>query len=112
MSVIEDLERILADEQTRLLTGDYSGLADLADRKTMLAERLEHAAPTLDVGACKRLADKAAHNETLLRSAQRGIQAAMTQLDQFTNGEHQSTYSKGGQRRALSPNPSSIIQKL
>lgn len=112
MNVIKDLERILADEQTCLLTGDYLGLSDLADRKSLLADRLREAALTLDAGACNRLADKAAHNEALLRSAQRGIQAAMMQLDQFTNGEHQSTYSKGGQRSPLSRNPSSIVQKL
>lgn len=109
--MIRELEYVLSEEQNCLLTGDYGGLANLAERKTLLAERLEADSASLDADDCRRVADQAAHNEALLRSAQRGIQAAITQIGQFKSGEHQSTYSAGGQRRPLSRNPS-VVQKL
>ena len=112
MTVIDELESVLADEQTCLLQGDYSSLSKLAHRKAALAERLKAASGGLDKDDCRRVADKAAHNEALLRSAQRGIQAAITQLGQIAGGEHQSTYSCKGERRTLSRSPSSVIQKL
>lgn len=112
MNLVTELEEILADEQRCLLSGAYDDLAGLAERKTALAARLSAKRGDLGEDACRRLKNKAAHNEALLRAAQRGIQAAIAQLRQFTSGEHQSTYSRDGMRRPLSRSPSALTQKL
>ncbi len=112
MNVIRELENVLAEEQHCLLNGNYADLLEIATRKSSLADHLKSISGTLDRDDCRRVVDKAAYNEALLRSAQRGIQAAITQLGQIASGEHQSTYSRGGKRSPLSRTPSSLIQKL
>ena len=102
MNVLVELETVLAEEQTILLAGDYAKLEALAERKTVLAEQLAENAPELPVEAVKKLARQATHNEALLASARRGIQAAISQLKEYTSGEHQSTYTAQGERAPLS----------
>ena len=111
MSVIGALEEVLDEEQRILMSGDFAKLERLAAIKTELAEQL--AATSLDVPAeaYSALVERAAHNEQLLSSARRGIQAAIAQLKQFADGEHQSTYSKEGQRRPLARRVS-VTQKF
>ena len=111
MSVVAELESVLAEEQKILLTGHYSKLAVLADRKAKLAEMLSLEELDFPEEVYKSLVARAAHNEALLASARRGIQAAISQLKEFSNGEHQSTYSKEGLRQPLA-RPVSVVQKL
>ena len=111
MTIVAELERILEKEQRLLLTGDYGQLAQLAEEKNDLAERLADGLQDLSVETVEKLAEQAGHNEALLKSARRGMQAAMTQLKQFSEGEHQSTYSAEGRREPLS-RPVSVTQKL
>ena len=40
MNVVEELENVLAEEQELLLTGEYTGLQALLERKSKLAETL------------------------------------------------------------------------
>ncbi len=110
MNVVEELENVLAEEQRMLLTGEYTGLQALLERKSKLAETLAAGKPELTQDEYQRLAANARHNETLLNSAQRGIQAALSQLKEIKSGEHQSTYTSTGERTPLS-RPASIIQK-
>lgn len=110
MSVLADLETLLAEEQQILLSGDYGRLESLAEKKSALAEKLSDRAPEIQKEAVEKLAAQAAYNETLLSSARRGIQAAISQLKEYSSGEHQSTYSKEGQRQPMS-RPVSMTQK-
>ena len=111
MSVIGALEEVLAEEQRILLTGDYAKLEGLATVKTKLAEQLSSTPVDTGADAYAALVKQAAHNERLLSSARRGIQAAIAQLKQFTDGEHQSTYSREGQRQPLARKVS-VTQKF
>ncbi|NNE78671.1 MAG: hypothetical protein HKN18_00225 [Silicimonas sp.] len=111
MTLIHELEDVLAEEQNLLLTGRYDQLPDLAERKARLAHALAQNAAKLPTKSVAKIAAQASHNEALLASARRGIQAALTEVKQITQGEHQSTYSKEGMRKPLS-RPVSITQKL
>ena len=112
MSIVNELEKILAEEQELLLSGELGALEKLVNRKTKLAEQLAVNKPDLPKEIYEGLARKAAHNEALLGSARRGLQAAMAQLKQLSEGEAQKTYSKEGQRTTLSRKPASITQKF
>ncbi len=109
MNIVSELESVLAEEQELLLTGNYAKLEEGAARKAELAEELA-AAPELPQMDYTDIITKSAHNEALLNSARRGIQAAISQLREYSSGEHQSTYSKEGQRQPLSRQVS-VIQK-
>lgn len=109
MNIVAELESLLSEEQELLLTGNYSRLEALAVRKSELAERLA-ATPDLPEADYQDIKSRAAHNEALLNSARRGIQAAISQLREYASGEHQSTYSREGQRQPLS-RPVSVTQK-
>ena len=110
MNVLTELESVLAEEQELLLTGNFGQLEALAEKKTELAEALSMDAPDLPEEAYEGLLNQAAHNEALLSSARRGIQAAISQLREYSSGGHQSTYSKEGQRQPLAK-PTSVVQK-
>ena len=110
MNVVEELESVLAEEQRVLLTGDYGQLSDLLNRKAALADRLASGSPEMGTEAYEKLSAQATHNEALLHSAQRGIQAALSQLKAISSGEHQSTYTRAGERKPLS-RPVSVTQK-
>ena len=109
MNIMAELEHVLVEEQELLLSGDYSRLEALAARKSVLADELA-TATDLPEADYKDIITMSRHNEALLQSAQRGIQAAISQLREYSSGEHQSTYSKEGQRRPLS-RPVSVTQK-
>lgn len=112
MNIVQELEDVLAEEQKHLLSGDFAALEELVDRKAELTEKLAKKKPDLPKDVYERLADHAAHNEALLGSARRGLQAAMALLRQMSDGETQQTYSREGTRRPLSRSPASVTQKL
>lgn len=110
MNVLVELENVLAEEQKILLEGDYTKLEDLAQKKSGLAEQLAQGSTEFSKDDVEKLALQATHNEALLASARRGIQAAMSQLKEYSSGEHQSTYSAEGHRAPLSK-PVSMARK-
>jgi flagellar biosynthesis/type III secretory pathway chaperone len=110
MNIIEELENVLADECTALLSGDYDQLEPLLERKSKLEARLLENAPDLSEDVCVRLSKRAAHNEMLLNSARRGIQAAMSQIKEISTGKSHSTYTSDGERAPLA-RPVSVTQK-
>ena len=112
MNIVKELEKVLAEEQSLLLSGEISSLEKLIERKTKLAEQLALDKPDFPKDVYDGLARKAAHNEALLSSTRRGLQAAMAQLKLLSDGEAQKTYSKEGQRRTLSRKPASVTQKI
>ena len=112
MSIVSELEKILEDEQRHLLTGNFDGLQSLVEKKTRLATRLAKKKPELSGEIYQELSRKAAQNEALLDAARRGLQSAMSQLKQLSDGESQKTYSKEGFRTSLSRKPNSLIQKI
>lgn len=111
MTIIEELEAVLEAEQKFLLEGDFAGLKALTERKTKLAERLAKDRPDVPESVYRQLAEKAGHNEALLNSARRGLQAAMAQIRQAAQSAEQTTYSKSRERRPLSRRPGSVTQK-
>jgi len=112
MSVVADLETLLELERTLLLKGDYEALHALIEKKVALESRLSSKKPDLPAEDYARLSKMAKHNEALLSSAQHGLQSAIAQIRQLTDGESQKTYSKDGQRRSLSRKPVSVAQKV
>lgn len=111
MKVIRELEKILDEEQACLLSGDFVALETLITRKTKLAEQLAEIESEIPRETADVLSMKAKHNEELLGSARRGLQAALAQLKQLSDGEAQKTYSKEGQRQSLSRKTASVTQK-
>lgn len=111
MKLLDEIEDVLRREQELLLSGNYTALEALIDRKTRLAERLKDSRETEPADAYETLARRASENEALLGAAQRGLKAALSQLRQLAADEKQTTYSKEGERIPLSHGRSSIIQK-
>jgi flagellar biosynthesis/type III secretory pathway chaperone len=112
MNVLTEMENLLRQEQELLLSGDFSRLEALVQRKTTLAEWLSKSKPHVDQDTYRQLAQQASHNEALLDAARRGMRAALSQLRMTSDPEGQSTYSEQGKRRPLSRAPSSITQKV
>ena len=110
MNIVTQLERVLEEEQRLLLAGDYVQLDKLADIKMKLSERLSHSPPKIPAQQAQKLAQTVRHNEALLDSAQRGIQAAMTHLREAREGSFQS-YTKEGQRTPMSTS-STVRQRI
>ena len=111
MSIVAELEDVLKREQDSLLKGDFAALGNLIERKAALAERLSKKRPDLPEEVYRHLVDQASKNEALLSSAQRGLQAAMSQIRHATQTVEQTTYSQNGERQKLSRKPSSVTQK-
>jgi len=111
MNVVNEIEDVLQQEQELLLSGNYAGLEALIRRKSGLVKRLSETRPNVPGEAYAQLARRASQNEAMLGAAQRGLQSALAQLRQLAAAEEQSTYSREGKRRFLSPQPSSIMEK-
>ncbi|MEM8801822.1 MAG: hypothetical protein AAFY06_04410 [Pseudomonadota bacterium] len=112
MSIVAELEKLLSEERSMLLAGDYGGLEKLIDRKAQLEKRLTSGNQDLPSDVLKQVRDQAKHNEALLAAAQRGLQSTMTQLRNLSTGEAQKTYSRDGQRVSMSRKSTSIAQKI
>ena len=112
MNVLSELESVLREEQELLLNGNFQGLEDLLKRKTKLADWLSKNQPDVSAEAVRELKARANRNEALLESARRGLKAAITQLKQASDVDHQTTYSSSGERRPLSRSPASVTQKI
>ena len=112
MNITRELEKLLEDEKSYLLKGDFAALEKLMKRKTELADQLATVEAGISKESAKSLSRKAKHNEELLSSAQRGLQAALAQLKQHSDGEAQKTYSKEGHRKSLSRTAASVTQKI
>ena len=112
MSIVTELEKVLAEERDMLLAGDYEGLQALIERKSRLGTRLAENKPDLPADAYEDLVVQAAQNEALLKAAQRGLHSAIAQVKQISDGDAQKTYSKDGQRVSLSQKRTSIAQKI
>ncbi|MGR3514787.1 MAG: hypothetical protein ACU0GG_18665 [Paracoccaceae bacterium] len=112
MKIFSQLEQLLQEEQKALLSGDFSALETLAERKEALLELLISSSPHLPKNSFQILRDKALKNEALLNSAKRGLQAALVRVRLSNDSTPQTTYSKNGERRAMSKPPSSVAQKI
>lgn len=112
MKVIDEIEDVLRQEQELLLSGNYAALDALVERKSRLVDRLRDHKTMVSGAAVEALAIRATENEALLGAAQRGLKAALSQLRPFAAAERQTTYTRQGERFPLSPNRSSVTQKL
>ena len=112
MSLVTEMEKILAEERRLLRAGDFVGLDGLIEQKSKLVELLSRERSELSRSDCENIASRASHNESLLEAARKGLQAAMVQLKQLSEGESRKYYSKAGERRTLSSGRSSVTKKL
>ena len=112
MKLIDELETVLQAERHALLQGDFDALETLLPRKQSLATRLAENKPDLSSHAYQELKAKAEQNDALIKSAQRGLKAAVTQFGEIRDGAEQKTYSQSGERRPLSKSGSSFTQKI
>lgn len=112
MNILSELEDVLREEQELLLSGDFSKLEALVNRKTRLADSLVKSRPRIDRDTYSQLAERATNNEALLDAARRGLRAALAQIRQSSQGDGQTTYSEKGERRPLSRSPSSVTQRV
>ncbi|MEL7203013.1 MAG: hypothetical protein AAGL19_02510 [Pseudomonadota bacterium] len=106
MDMIKELKEVLQREQDALLKGDFDALEVLVPRKEALSTLLSEGNPNIPESAYQDLMRCAVQNDALLQSVQRGLQAALTQVQQVKNGLEQTTYSSSGERRPLSQIPS------
>lgn len=111
MKLVLELEAVLSAEQGVLLRGELDRLQSIYDRKLLLTEQLASEKPELSSEKYQSLKELAERNEALLKAAQRGLKAAISQIRAADTAE-QTTYSRSGQRRTLSRVQSSIEQKL
>ena len=112
MNMIDELDEVLGIEEEALLQGDFMALEALVSRKEGLAAWLSTHEPDLHPQVYRDLKERASWNEELLKSAQRGVQAALLQIRHSADNMEQATYSSSGERRPLSRTPSTIMQKL
>ncbi|NNE89715.1 MAG: hypothetical protein HKN27_16730 [Silicimonas sp.] len=101
MSAGSKIEKILDEEKRLLLKGDFVELEKISELKLKASEIIEKNSLNLSVEQVQRITRKAYDNEALLKSARRGIQAAMMHLRDATDESFKS-YSKEGQRKPLS----------
>lgn len=111
MTIVDEIEAVLNEEQELLLSGNLAALEALVERKSRLASRLANVEGDLPREAYSGLKDRAVRNEALIGAAQRGLQAALAQLRRLSEAGDQNTYSRDGQRRPMSRQPSSVREK-
>lgn len=111
MSTVEEIRKVLEAERISLLSGDFDTLEKLIARKAILVDKMTSQNPDVSKHLLEELSLKARHNESLLVSARRGLQSAMAQLKQLSDGESQKTYSREGRRKSLTITPTSMTQK-
>ena len=100
MSIGMKLEKLLDHEKDILLSGDLDKLETLEKVKISLSNELEDNDNKLSNDQIKRIIHKSGRNQELLKSAQRGIQSALTQLREVSEGSFQA-YSREGVRAPI-----------
>jgi len=100
MSIAEKLEELLDHEKDTLLKGDLDKLEKLAEVKELLSSELGMGNHLFSREEVANIAKKSARNKDLLFAAQRGIQSAINQLREATEGSFQS-YSREGVRAPI-----------
>lgn len=102
-----EIEHLLDAERTALLAGDFDMIDALKDRKGELLGGLAEHREGLSPEAYERLSEKAAHNQTLLASAARGIAAVRQRLQEIRDARTgDASYTAEGQRRTSIRAPS------
>lgn len=112
MNILAELEDVLEEERHLLINGRINAIQQLVERKAKLSDCLARERPAAPAEVYRRLGCKAERNKALLEAAQRGLQAAITQLRQTASAADQTTYSRTGDRLSLARTRSSIAQKI
>lgn len=94
-----EIEDLLDAERNALLEGNFDAVSRLKDRKEeLLGSLLEHRAG-LSPEAYAKLSEKAAHNQTLLAGAARGIAAVRQRLQEIRDARAgNASYDAEGRR--------------
>ena len=106
MDMVKELTDVLQLEKDALLNGDFDALEVLVPRKEALSTMLSERKPNIPESVYQDLKRHAVQNDALVQAVARGLQAALTQVQQVRNGLEQTTYSSSGERRPLSRTPS------
>lgn len=112
INVHAELKRLLEDEQTILLGGNYERLENLANRKIRLTERLAGSSEKASRSEIAYLRKVAESNELLLMAAAEGFRSGLNQVRQVSEPAQQKTYSCDGRLRALTPQSGKVEQKF
>ncbi|GEM_PF-3588792 len=104
------LEKLLADENRAILTGNYAALARFATQKERILERAAHNIDNNDDLA--RLRMLCERNNALLAARADGIKAALTRIEALrTTPDPLKTYDPQGQSREISTSSQSFTRK-
>ena len=112
MTVTKELEKLLKEEQSALLSGKYEKLTELAHQKAKLMalfkaqpiDRIRSGAAALKLQTQK--------NEKLLASAAKGFRAGLGKIRSLGQSIEQSTYARDGQKRNLGQLPKSFEKRF
>jgi hypothetical protein len=107
---IEEIEALLDDERTALLSGDLAALGDIAARKEALAAGLS--ATPLDGDTLKALRRKAERNAELIEAAMKGVRSVTRRVAEIrrANGPLK-TYGQDGSQQTLGPGNGSFERR-
>lgn len=100
MNIVTQLENLLDQERDILLSGEFDKLEKLTEQKEIMKKRLEAGNTNTAQEQLERIFEKSSKNQMLISSAQRGIQAAISQIREVAEGSFQS-YSREGNRTPL-----------
>ncbi len=97
---MDEIETLLDDERTALLSGDLMALGDIAARKESLAASLSHY--SFDREALSALRRKAEKNADLIEAAMKGLRSVTRRIAEIrrANGPL-TTYGQDGSQQTL-----------
>ncbi|WP_071797729.1 hypothetical protein [Natronohydrobacter thiooxidans] len=101
---------LLETEENAILSGDYSGLAQISEAGLTFAEQLETEQP--DDATLRQIAQRAERNMRLLRAATAGIEDARAILRNLEKAPVTEVYDKAGARHAMAAGPTGLERKI
>mgnify|MGYP001815544015 FL=1 len=109
MNAAQELAQFLEHEQSLILAGDFSALENLISKKEAISDRLARSSHEISTADIARLRNTSRRNDALLRSMQKGLLAAKSQIAESIGGNQ--TYGCDGGKSTLTPQ-SSVEKKL
>lgn len=108
-NIIQDL---LDLEESLFLSGDWSGLSDLADQKEKVLREHSLAIENFNEDVYAEILTKARRNEMLILAAQRGVLNASRTIQGARACDNSQAYSRGGRKFSLSTTPISLKKRV
>lgn len=110
--LIDRLDRMLENERTALVSGDFQEIEARLEEKTALFDELA-TVERIEAANLTRVKEKAARNQALLDSAMEGIRMVANRMAEMRRiRENMSTYDSQGRRNRIStPGPGRLEKR-